>query len=176
MNDKIIELLNSKKNMTMRNTYLILSFILMLGAVNVSAQQYGTTYHPSHSQTAVGNGVYGQPQSVYNGPSSSFSSTSAMPTTASSWNKSPITFVGASAVPQLATTTSNHVGRPRKIIGGGDEDENDEGEGGSQTGGDNGKAENQDDPYATPIGDAMIPLALLACAYVLARAFRRERA
>ena len=31
------------------------------------------------------------------------------------------------------------------------------------------------DPYWTPIGDAMIPLALLACAYVLARAFRKKR-
>ena len=32
------------------------------------------------------------------------------------------------------------------------------------------------DPYKDPIGDALLPLALLACAYLLIRATRRKRA
>lgn len=83
--------------------------------------------------------------------------------------------MGASTVPQLATTTSNQVGRPRKVIGGGSEDDDEEEEGGGQTGGNNGKPENQGDPYATPIGDAMIPLALCAGAYLIWRVVRRRR-
>ena len=32
------------------------------------------------------------------------------------------------------------------------------------------------EPYEDPLGDAALPLALLACAYVLARAFLKRRA
>ena len=51
-------------------------------------------------------------------------------------------------------------GRPRKSIIDDDEEE---------------KPAGWDDPYKDPIGDAMIPLMLLALAYVLARAFRSKR-
>lgn len=166
MNDKIIEVLNSKMNTVMRNTYWILSFILLLGAANVSAQQYGKTYNPSHSQAAVGNRVNGQQQDAYNPPSASFFSTSTMPI-----NKygapTPLSTVGAAYAPQLSTTTSSKPVTPRKIIGGGSEDDDEEGEGGGQTGGDNGKPENQDDPYASPLNDALFALLLMAIVYSL---------
>ena len=55
-----------------------------------------------------------------------------------------------------------HVGTIRK--GASDEDEGDT------------PPENPPGPNENPVGDAMIPLALLACAYVLARAFRKRRA
>ncbi len=45
--------------------------------------------------------------------------------------------------------------------------------GGGQTG---GGPDDREDPYGDPIGDAAIPLALLALAYVLARAFHKNRA
>ena len=51
-------------------------------------------------------------------------------------------------------------GGPRRISGG-------------NSGGGSGPS-NPDDPYATPIGDAALPLALLACAYLILRVARRR--
>ena len=39
-----------------------------------------------------------------------------------------------------------------------------------------GEPGDRPEPYEDPLGDAAIPLALLACAYVLARAFLKRRA
>ena len=47
--------------------------------------------------------------------------------------------------------------------------------GGGNSGGGDGPT-NPDDPWATPLGDAAIPLALLALMYVCARAFLKKRA
>ena len=48
--------------------------------------------------------------------------------------------------------------------------------GGGNSGGGTGPS-NPDDPFATPIGDAVWPLALLACAYLIIRVVRvRKRA
>ncbi len=44
--------------------------------------------------------------------------------------------------------------------------------GGGQTG---GGPDDREDPYGDPIGDAALPLALLACAYALLRVYRRKR-
>ena len=41
--------------------------------------------------------------------------------------------------------------------------------------GGSGEPGDWDDPYADPIGDTLIPLALLAVAYALARVYRRKR-
>ena len=41
---------------------------------------------------------------------------------------------------------------------------------------DDGRPGDWTDPYKDPLGDAMIPLALLAVAYALARVYRRKRA
>ena len=49
-------------------------------------------------------------------------------------------------------------GGPRKI-------------GGGNSGGGDPGPENPDDPWATPLGDVMWPMMVLACAYALARAF-----
>lgn len=46
--------------------------------------------------------------------------------------------------------------------------------GGGNSGGGSGPA-NPDDPYATPIGDAALPLMMLAAAYALLRAWRKRR-
>ena len=45
--------------------------------------------------------------------------------------------------------------------------------GGGNSGGGSGPT-NPDDPWATPIGDAVWPLMLLACAYLIVRAARRR--
>ena len=47
--------------------------------------------------------------------------------------------------------------------------------GGGNSGGGSGP-ENPDDPWATPLGDAAIPLMLLALVYMCARAFLKKRA
>ncbi len=43
--------------------------------------------------------------------------------------------------------------------------------GGGNSGGSDPGPEDPEDPWATPIGDALWPLALLACVYALVRAF-----
>ena len=59
--------------------------------------------------------------------------------------------------------STNHHGGPRRI-------------GGGNSGGGSGPTK-PDDPWATPIGDALWPLALLACAYLIIRVVRaRKRA
>ena len=72
-----------------------------------------------------------------------------------------------STLPQAAiegTTTTegegSHRTGPRKV-------------GPGQTG--DGGPDDREDPYGDPIGDAALPLALLACAYALLRVYRRKR-
>ena len=127
--------------------YLLMT-IAILGVLSVSAQthQYGAT----HEQAAF-TSVQVNPQ---------------MPSATMDWHSDYMTT--GSHLPQAAvegTTTTydeggSHKGGIRKI-------------GGGQTG---GGPDDREDPYGDPIGDAAIPLALLACAYVCVRAFRRERA
>ena len=54
--------------------------------------------------------------------------------------------------------TGSHKGGPRRA-------------GGGQTG---GGPDDREDPYGDPIGDAAIPLALLACAYLILRVARKR--
>ena len=67
---------------------------------------------------------------------------------------------------ETASSTSEGPSGRRKVGGGG-------GGGGSSEGG----PEDREDPYADPLGDAALPLMLLALAYIGARTFlRRKRA
>ena len=133
--------------------YLLMA-IAILGVLSVNAQthQYVTTHYSGHEQAT--HTVQVNPQ---------------MPTATMGYTHSEYMTSG-STLPQAAvegTTTTydeggSSKGGPRKI-------------GGGNSGGGSGPS-NPDDPYATPIGDAAIPLALLAGAYVCVRAFRKKRA
>ena len=75
-----------------------------------------------------------------------------------------------SALPQAAVTgavttyepnSSSNIGSTRRRIGGGQS---------------SGGPDEREDPYADPLGDALWPLMLLACVYVLFRVRMRKRA
>ena len=134
--------------------YLLMT-IAILGVLSVSAQthQYGVAHKASQEQTAYS--VQVNPQ---------------MPTATMDSRHSDYMTSG-STLPQAAvegTTTTYgeqagpHKGNARRatLEDDGWEDDPD--------------PDNPGEPF--PIGDAAIPLALLACAYVLARAFRKNRA
>ena len=97
-------------------------------------------------------------------------STSTMRGSGSAYS-SQVTTVGATSVGSMATTTSSsgpaRVSRPRRA-----------GEGES-TGGDFNTTEDPNNEYAdngSPLGDAVLPLLLLAGAYVVYRVRTRKRA
>ena len=133
--------------------YLLMTMAI-LGVLSVSAQthQYVTTHYSGHEQATYT--VQVNPQ---------------MPTATMGYTHSDYMTSGSN-LPQSAvtgtSTTYDEGSGPRK---GGPRRAADEGEGDTPP----------DDPHGPmedPIGDAAIPLALLACAYVCVRAFRRKRA
>lgn len=128
--------------------YLLMT-IAILGVLSVNAQTH--QYSATHEQAAFTN-VQVNPQ---------------MPSATMDWHSDYMTT--GSHLPQAAvegtTTTYDEGGTGKGHI---------RKAGSGQTGG--GGPDDREDPYGDPIGDAAIPLALLACAYVLARAFRKKRA
>ena len=132
--------------------YLLMA-IAILGVLSVSAQthQYGATHYSSHEQ-AIYTGVQVNPQ---------------MPTATMGYTNSDYMTSG-STLPQAAVTGvttadgQESSGRNGHIRRGADEGDT--------------PPENPHGPMEDPIGDAAIPLALLAGAYVCVRAFRKKRA
>ena len=133
--------------------YLLMT-IAILGVLSVNAQthQYGATHYSSHEQT-VYTGVQVNPQ---------------MPTATMGYTNSDYMTSG-STLPQAAVTgvttadeqeASGGRGHIRKGLGDGDDDVT--------------IPDDNANPDATPIGDAMIPLALLACAYLIIRVRRAK--
>ena len=88
-------------------------------------------------------------------PTVEFHSTSAMPSTSSSLSQAAVSGV-------ITTDESDHstITGPRRI-------------GGGNSGGGDGPT-NPDDPWKTPIGDAVLPLLLLAAGYVFFIARKRR--
>ena len=127
--------------------YLLIA-VTVLSVLSLSAQTHQYVTH-SHEQ-ATYTGVHVNPQ---------------MPTATMDWHSDYMT--SGSTLPQAAlegpTTTydegtSSHKGGLRRA-------------GGGQTG---GGPDDREDPYGDPIGDAAIPLALLACAYLIIRVRRAK--
>lgn len=130
--------------------YLLMT-IAILGVLSVNAQthQYSATHYSSHEQSVTG--IQINPQ---------------MPTATMGNTHSDYMTTG-STLPQAAVTgvttaeeqeTSGRHGNIRKW-----------GEGGGS-----GEPGDWEEPYADPIGDAAIPLALLACAYLIIRVRRAK--
>lgn len=125
----------------------------ILGVLSVNAQthQYVTTHYSGHEQT-ISTGAQVNPQ---------------MPTASMGYTHSDYMTTG-STLPQSAvtgtSTTYGEGGGPRKV-------------GPRKVGEDDGfetgeTPDDQEEPF--PIGDAAIPLALLACAYLILRVVRKR--
>ena len=94
-------------------------------------------------------------------------STSTMRGSGSAYS-SQVTTVGATSVGSMATTTASAPSRPRRTESGSGSS-SDPWSGGNET------TEAKDE--GSPLGDALIPLMLCACAYLIVRVFlKRKRA
>lgn len=158
------------KNTILRNSIVILTVIL-LSALMCAAQAGALEYRNSYQQSAVsyqpsGFGI----ATTATAPTAAFQSTSAYSSALSSQETTN---------PMLNTdgsvNESNYIGRPRRVIvTPGDDDEPGEGEGG----GENKEGEGGDHNWNgsdMPLGDALIPLALLTCAYTIYKVSRRRK-
>ena len=138
----------------MKTLRYLLMAIAMLGVLSVNAQthQYGATHYSGHEQ-AIYTGVQVNPQ---------------MPTATMGYANSDYMTTG-STLPQAAVTgvttaegqaSSGRNGHIRTGLGGGGES--------GEPGGD------RPEPWADPIGDGLIALMLLACAYLIIRVRRAK--
>ena len=126
----------------------------MMSVLAMSAQTFGKPYRSQYTQQQMKSGLYTQ------APSVEMRSTSALSGSGSTLPQAALT--GAYTADEVGTTTpTKPFGRIRREDKDGDgfEDEED--------------PELPDVPY--PIGDAALPLMLLACAYLLVRAMRRRK-
>lgn len=132
----------------------ILSFVAIVSVMGVSAATYGTSHQPRYRRV-----VYQQEEMPSN-----------MPVIVMSPMRSTIMQSG-SALPLSAVTgtvlTGNMPGEynPANAPGGGPRRI-----GGNTSGG----SSDREDPYEDPIGDAVLPMLLLAGAYLIWRATRRR--
>ena len=130
----------------------LLSMVMVLSVLSVSAQtpKYGKTYNPQSERT-----VFATAQAQM--PAAEIGSTS------SDWMTSGSSLPNAAVTGTSTTYDDQSNGRPGQIrrIGGNT----------------SGGSDDREDPYKDPIGDAMIPLMLLAGAYLGMRVFlKRKRA
>ena len=101
-------------------------------------------------------GVYAQGTAQF--PEATMQSTSTMVGTGSTLPQAAVTGTTVAGETPAAYAPAGHAGHIRKIGGGNTE----------------GGPEDREDPYADPLGDAALPLALLACAYLIVRVARRR--
>ena len=135
-----------------RNIVITMTVILavLLGTVQVAAVEYKNSYQPS---------VRGQQISGYQGaaPVATFQSTSALPGSGSTYSATPMLNEDGTATYNGVTGPYNAPAGPRKnTIGNPDEED--------------------EDKNPNPLGDAVLPLMLLALAYAGMRLFRKKRA
>ncbi len=138
----------------MKTLRYLLMVVAMMGVLSVSAQtpKYGKPYNP------------GKQASYYNGQAQ-------MPEAQMQSTGSAIMYTGStlpSAAVEGVTTTYGpaKIGPRKTVVDGGDGDGWDD-----EDGDDPDKKENE--PF--PIGDAVWPLALLACAYLIIRVVRARK-
>ena len=132
-----------------RMKYITLIVMIMMTGIAFAAHR--VAMQPSARMVTS----YNQPVTLTHQPTTQMQSTSVMPSTGSSL---PI-----SAVSGVSTTEGNNscgMTGPRRI-------------GGGNSGGGDGPT-NPDDPWKTPIGDAVLPLLLLAAGYVFFIARKRR--
>ena len=131
------------------------TILFVLAALSVSAQNYGNPYKPVTNRN-------GMPQVEATAPASSFQSTSAMTGSGSSYSANPtLNTDGTASYNGAYCPTSQGPKRAKK----GDDDFEDEGFG-----------DNLTDPGKDPLGDAVLPLLLMALAFCGYVYFRKRKA
>ena len=142
---------DTMRNMMKRNTLSILLIALLaLGAMQASAVNYQTKYKGTryNVQSTASFGVAA--------PAATFRSTSAF--SSPEWAEQPMLNSDATV------NEGAYMSGPRRL-----------GEGPSPGGTQPGTPGNPKDENQQPLGDALIPLALLACAYAIYKVSRRRK-
>ena len=140
-------MINERKKIMKTTLRYLLSMVMVLSVLSVSAQtpQYGKTYNPNGS-------VYTTEKVFAQMPVATMGSTSSeLVSSGSTLPQAAATGVTTTSDMEQSGSTNGRMGQIRR-----------------ERPGDN------KDPYEDPIGDAMIPLMLLACAYLIVRATRRR--
>lgn len=130
--------------------YIILVVIVMVSGANLSAQRV------EFQSTACMVTGYNQSVTLVAQPSAKMRSTSTMVSAGSS-----LPLSAASGISTTEGDNSSGMSGPRRIGGG------------NGGGGDDGPEDNED-PWKTPLGDAVLPLLLLAAGYVFFIARKRR--
>ena len=126
---------------------LVIAIILMAGIAHVQAVNYQTKYKGTiyNVQSTTSFGVAA--------PAATFRSTSAF--SSPEWAEQPMLNSDGSVNEEAYMSGRNNApGGPRRIINPGEDDDQENGQ---------------------PLGDALIPLALLACAYAIYKVSRRRK-
>ena len=148
------------KNIMKRNTIslILITCLLAFGATQVWAVTYKGSYQPSAMSRQYSAGSY---QGVV-APAVGFQSTSAY--AAPEWAEQPMLNSDGTVNEGAYMGGRNNAPGPRRTEG------REGGEGGTGTPGGEGE-----DHIKQPLGDALIPLALLACAYAIYKVSRRRK-
>ena len=129
---------------------LVIAIILMAGIAQVQAVNYRNSYRkPTPVPSLTGGGIS---QGAV-APAATFRSTSAF--SSPEWAEQPMLNSDGSVNEEAYMSGRNNApGGPRRIINPGEDDDKENGQ---------------------PLGDALIPLALLACAYAIYKVSRRRK-
>jgi hypothetical protein len=141
---------NERKKIMKTTLRYLLSMVMVLSVLSVSAQtpKYGRIYTPSHQHAAA--------QVAAQMPVATMGSTSSeLVSSGSSLPQAAVT----GTTTTYDATANTRLGQIRRSV-----DDDDTGD----------KPEGWEDPYKDPIGDALLPLMLLACAYLIVRVTRRR--
>ena len=142
---------NERKKIMKTTLRYLLSMVMVLSVLSVSAQtpKYGRIYNPNSR-------VYSAEKAFAQMPVATMSSTSSdLVSSGSSLPQAAVT--GTTTTYDVPANT--RLGQIRRSV-----DDDDTGD----------KPEGWEDPYKDPIGDALLPLMLLACAYLIVRVTRRR--
>ncbi len=129
----------------MKTLRYLLIAIGVLSVVGVAAATFGTPYQPQRRGAQYTQTYSEMP-------------TLSMGSTGSAMMSSGSVLPMAAVTGTTTTDQTSPSGGPRRI-------------GGNTSGG----SENREDPFVDPIGDAVLPLMLFACAYFIWRATRKRR-
>jgi len=132
---------------TVRYIWIILG---LLSVVAIEAATYGKPYQPQYQHRAA----YFHAQSRADMPIATMGSVNST----MMYSGTALPLAAATGVSTTDDSPSNGGGGPRRI-------------GGNTSGG----SENREDPFEDPIGDAVLPLMLLALAYILMRARKKRQ-
>ena len=144
-----------ERSQVMKELSLIIGKVAVIGLlalmpIVVNAVEYKNMYRPTRYDRYLATTQAGAPTAV-------FQSTSTLAGSGSAYSATPMLDEDGTATLGGASAPAKAPGGPRRIVNpDGDDDD--------------------DTENGTPIGDALLPLLLLACAYLCTRVFRKKHA